>query len=67
MAPMEALTEDLGPLVHSVAIALLIIVWMAVGLRYYVRIFMVKSFGLDDWFATITLVSPPSCVCNVAI
>jgi hypothetical protein len=49
--------NDLGPVVQSVTIAVLVIAWIAVGLRYYVRIFMVKSFGMDDWFITLTLVS----------
>jgi hypothetical protein len=49
--------NDLGPVVQSVTIAVLVIAWIAVGLRYYVRIFMVKSFGIDDWFITFTLVS----------
>jgi hypothetical protein len=48
--------NDLGPVVQSVTIAVLVISWIAVGLRYYVRIFIVKSFGIDDWFITLTLV-----------
>ena len=62
--------NDLGPVVQSVTIAVLVIAWIAVGLRYYVRIFMVKSFGIDDWFITLTLAStysPGTCQLLISI
>lgn len=49
--------NDLGPVARSVCIAVLVLAWATVGLRYYVRLWMVKSFGLDDWFITFTLLA----------
>lgn len=43
--------------VRSVAAAMLALAWIAVILRTYVRAWMVKAIGLDDYFAIATLVS----------
>lgn len=52
-------TEDSdyrGPDIKAVAILFLILAWIAVSLRCYVRVFMTKLFRIDDWFAVATLV-----------
>lgn len=49
--------ENRGPEVEAVAILFLILAWVFVALRCYVRIFMIKSFGTDDWLAVFALVS----------
>jgi hypothetical protein len=51
--------EDRGPQVAGVAILFLILSWIFVSLRCYVRGFMIKSFGPDDWFAVASLVRYP--------
>jgi hypothetical protein len=43
--------------VRAVAAAMLVLSWIAVILRTYVRAWMVKAIGLDDYFAIATLVS----------
>jgi len=48
--------EDRGPQVAAVAILFLILSWIAVSLRCYVRICMIKNFGADDWLAVGALV-----------
>lgn len=45
--------------VRAVAAAMLVLSWVALILRVYVRVWMVKAFGLDDYFAMATLVSCP--------
>lgn len=37
----------------------LAVAWASVSLRVYVRHFMIKSFGRDDWLILMTLVRPP--------
>ncbi|CAJ2512379.1 Uu.00g053940.m01.CDS01 [Anthostomella pinea] len=59
--------EDRGPLLDAINIAFLVISVTIVGLRCYVRVFMVKRFGLDDWamlLATTFFVS--YCVCSIS-
>jgi hypothetical protein len=51
------MAEDRGPQVAAVAISFLVLSWVAVSLRVFVRSFMVKNFGMDDWLAVATLVS----------
>jgi hypothetical protein len=48
--------ENLGPEVEAVAILFLVLSWIAVGLRCYVKIFMKKVFNIEDWFAVASLV-----------
>lgn len=48
--------EDRGPQVAGVAILFLILSWIFVSLRCYVRAVMIKNFGTDDWFAVASLV-----------
>jgi hypothetical protein len=45
-----------GPDIKAVAILFLILTWISVSLRCYVRIFMTKLFRVDDWLAVATLV-----------
>jgi hypothetical protein len=45
-----------GPDIRTVAIVFLILAWITVSLRCYVRIFMTKLFRVDDWLALATLV-----------
>lgn len=49
--------EDRGPQVAGVAIGFLTVAWIFVLLRCYVRGFMTKAFGADDWLAVLSLVS----------
>lgn len=47
--PSGSVMEDKGPELFGVAVAFLILSWIAVTLRVYVRVWMLKSFGLDDY------------------
>ena len=49
--------EDRGPELAVTVILFLILSWLIVTLRCLVRLRMIKSFGLDDWFMIATLVS----------
>ncbi|KAH6638620.1 hypothetical protein BKA67DRAFT_588981 [Truncatella angustata] len=40
--------------VFAVAVAFLVLTWIMVPLRVYVRAVMTKSFGLDDWLLMVT-------------
>jgi hypothetical protein len=48
--------ENDGPQVEAVAILFLVLSWIAVGLRCYVKLFMKKVFNIDDWLAVASLV-----------
>ena len=48
--------DSRGLLIASIGILFLVLTWVAVSLRCYVRIFMIKSFGLDDWLSVAALV-----------
>lgn len=48
--------DDRSQGVLLVAVFFLIISWIAVTFRVYVRAFMLKSFGWDDWTMALTLV-----------
>lgn len=48
--------ENRGPEVEAVAIAFLILSWIAVSLRSYVKFFMIKLFRIDDWLMVLSLV-----------
>jgi hypothetical protein len=47
--------ENRGPQVHAVLIPFIILSWIAVGLRCYVKLFITKSFRIDDWLALAAL------------
>jgi hypothetical protein len=49
--------ENRGGQVAAVALLFLVLSWIFVGLRCYVRTAMMKSFGLHDWLAVVSLVS----------
>jgi hypothetical protein len=48
--------ENRGPEIEAVAILFLVVSWIAVGLRCYVKLFMKKIFKIDDWLAVASLV-----------
>lgn len=41
----------------GVVTAFLILTVLSVGARVYVRVFMIRSFGWDDWLMLVALVS----------
>lgn len=45
-----------GPELRAVAITITIMATAATAMRCYVRVWMVKAFGIDDWFMLIALV-----------
>lgn len=45
-----------GRMTAGVAILFMVTSWVTVLLRVYVRGFMSKSFGIDDYLAVVTLV-----------
>jgi hypothetical protein len=47
---------DRGPQVNGVAGLFLALSTITIALRCYCRVVVVKSFGLDDWFAIIAWV-----------
>ncbi|KAI4958769.1 hypothetical protein J4E86_004375 [Alternaria arbusti] len=47
--------EDRSGSVLAIALTFLILTYITVGLRCYVRIFMVKGFGIDDYCMVVTL------------
>jgi len=51
--------EDRSPGYLAVMVICLVLTITFVALRVWVRISMVKSFGLDDWFMLAALVSLP--------
>jgi hypothetical protein len=51
--------EDRGPQLAAVSIAFLVTSWLLVSLRVFIRGWMIKSFGLDDWLMVVTLVCYP--------
>jgi len=51
------LSEDRGPQLVGLTAGLLALVWVTALLRFFVRIFVIKSFHVDDWFMVAALVS----------
>ncbi|KAH6885293.1 hypothetical protein B0T10DRAFT_92447 [Thelonectria olida] len=49
--------ENRGPELQAVCYTLVVTAWISVVLRCYVRIRIVKNFGLDDWFMLAALTS----------
>ena len=52
MAPIP----NRGPELFRVDVAFAVIATIAVLLRCYVRLFMVKAFGIDDWLMSFSMV-----------
>ncbi|KAK1986841.1 hypothetical protein LZ30DRAFT_240947 [Colletotrichum cereale] len=42
--------ENRGPQLVAVGLTLVIAAFVAIVLRFYTRVFLVKNFGIDDWF-----------------
>lgn len=51
------LEENRGPQLTVVLVLFLILSWITVPLRLWVRVKLTKSFALDDWLTLATLVS----------
>ncbi|RDW59065.1 hypothetical protein BP5796_11989 [Coleophoma crateriformis] len=47
---MDDLTANRGSQLVTVSIAFTVLVWIAVSLRCYVRLLLIREFKLDDWF-----------------
>lgn len=50
----------------QVGIAFLAITWVTMALRAYTRIFLIRSFGWDDWTMLLTMVRVPP-LCGLAL
>jgi hypothetical protein len=48
--------EDRGSQIAVVSIAFVVTTWLFVSIRVYIRGWMIKALGLDDWLMVITLV-----------
>lgn len=48
--------DDRSPEMFNVTLSLLVAATVTVALRCYVRIFMLKTFRIEDWLALVTLV-----------
>jgi hypothetical protein len=48
--------EDRSLQVLAVGVVFIILAWITVGLRVYVRAFMLRTFALDDWLIILTSV-----------
>jgi len=48
--------DDLGPTILGVTVAFTSIAFIAVSLRCYSRIRLIKIFGVEDWFMVISMV-----------
>jgi hypothetical protein len=54
---MNDLQENRGPEIVSFMIALLVVTWMSVILRFYTRLWIRTAIGADDWLIIIAVVS----------
>lgn len=52
-----AVMDTHGKEVFAVAILFFLLTWLTVGLRVYVRGYMLRTWGKDDWFMLTTVVS----------
>lgn len=52
------LTEYNGDSLVATCVTLLLTSWIAVGLRSYTRVVLMKSYQADDWLMLIAQVSP---------
>ena len=50
------LSENIGSSLVGTCIALLVLSWVAVGLRTYTRAILMKSFQADDWLMLVAQV-----------
>jgi hypothetical protein len=48
--------EDRGSEIAAVSIAFVVTTWLFVSMRVYIRGWMIKALGMDDWLMVITLV-----------
>lgn len=58
-------TDNRGSELEGIAITFLVLAVVSFALRAHVRAYMMKAFGLDDWFmsaAAITFLAYVSCV-----
>lgn len=54
--------ENRGPELQAVGYTLLTAATIAISLRCYTRVFLVKNFGFDDWCMLAAMVSfDPGC------
>lgn len=53
------MTDNVGLAVFIIGGTLGVLSILTTALRCYTRVFIVKSFGLDDWFMLLALVSRP--------
>ncbi|CRK40608.1 hypothetical protein BN1723_004857 [Verticillium longisporum] len=51
-----AAIENRGPTLQAVAVSLLVAAIISILLRCYVRIFLIKNFGVDDYFMGVAMV-----------
>ncbi|KAH0143812.1 hypothetical protein KCU67_g13387, partial [Aureobasidium melanogenum] len=64
---MLTLRHTLLPM-FQVSVAFLVLAWIAVSLRVYVRAWVLRSFHWDDWLILLTLcVFTACCSCLIAI
>lgn len=56
-----------GPGLTVVNIIFIILVFVVVGLRYYTRLRITRSFGLEDWVIGISLVPTFALTCVVLV
>ncbi len=65
------LTENLGASMVGTCVSLLVLSWVAVGLRTYTRAILMKSFQIDDWLMFVAQVGAPGfpnpCRCLYAL
>ncbi|GAM88212.1 hypothetical protein ANO11243_062430 [Dothideomycetidae sp. 11243] len=52
--PVSLLVQE-SNVFTSISVIFLVLCWVAVGLRVYVRAYLIKTFGADDWAISITL------------
>jgi hypothetical protein len=57
---LEYLAENIAPRLLAVEGTLFAVAMTAVFMRFYVRIFILKTFGWDDWMMLIAAVSQNS-------
>lgn len=60
-----AAIENRGPTLQAVAVSLLVAATISILLRCYVRIFLIKNFGVDDYFMVVAMVNMTLCLGTV--
>lgn len=53
---MERPSDNRGPQMLGVTASFLVLMWVTVMARCYVRIKIIKAFAMDDWLALATLI-----------